>query len=103
MCFGWFGMESNVPVSAVGLRDQRVSAWGMLTGHSLGWQPSVGRTGSREGPGIEKGAPLGGVEDFCSGRWEVRFSGAERARVGRERKKVNRWEEPPGSISLQKG
>ena len=46
---------------------------GMLTGDSLGWQPSVGRTGSRQGPGIEKGAPLGGVEDFWSGRWEVRF------------------------------
>ena len=75
----------------------------MLTGDSLGWQPSVGRTGSREGPGIEKGAPLGGVEDFWSGRWEVRFSGAERAPVGRERKKVNRWEEPSGSISLQGG
>ena len=25
------------------------------------------------GPGIEKGAPLGGVENFWSGRWEVRF------------------------------
>ena len=75
----------------------------MLTGDSLGWQPSVGRTGSRERPGIEKGAPLGGVEDFWSGRWEVRFQGAERAPVGRERKKVNRWEKPSGSISLQKG
>ena len=73
MCFGWYGIESNVPVSELGFRVRRVSAWGMLTGDSLRWQPSVGRTGSREGPGIEKGAPLGGVEDFCSGRWDVRF------------------------------
>ena len=51
----------------------------MLTGDSLGWQPSVGRTGSREGPGIEKGAPLGGVEDFWSGRWEVRFFGSRKS------------------------
>ena len=33
----------------------------------------LGGTGSREGPGIEKGAPLGGVEDFWSGRWKVLF------------------------------
>ena len=61
---------------------QTVSAWKMLTGDGLGWQSSVGRTGSREGPGIEKGAPLGGVEDFWSGRWEVRFKKAERAPLG---------------------
>ena len=73
MCFGWYGIESNVQVSELGFRVQRVSAWGMLTGDSLGLQPSVGRTGSREGPGIVKGAPLKGVEDFWSGRWEVRF------------------------------
>ena len=70
MCSGWYGIESNVPVTELGFRFQRVSAWGMLTGDSLGWQPCVGRTGSREGPGIEKGAPLRGVEDFWSGRWE---------------------------------
>ena len=103
MCFGWYGIESNVPVSELGFWVQRVSAWEMLTGDSLRWQPSVGRTGSREDPGIEKGVPLGGVEDFWSGFWEVRFLGGRKSPVGRERKKVNRCEEPSGSISLLGG
>ena len=55
------------------------------------------------GPGIGKGAPLGGVENFWSGRWEVRFLGGRKSAFGRERKKVNRWEEPSGSISATGG
>ena len=89
MCFGWNGIESNVPVSKLGLRDQRVSAWEMLTGDSLHWQPSVGRTCSREGPGIEKGRsagrsrrflerPLGGA--VLGGRKSPRWEGTQESK-----------------------
>ena len=73
-----------------GSRVQRVSAWWMLTGDSLGWQPSVGRTGSRQGSRNRKGRSA--VEDFWSGRWEVRFLGG---------RKSTRWEGTQESKPLE--
>ena len=103
MCFGWYGIESNVPVSELGFRVQRVSAWGMLTGDSLGWQPSVGRTGSREGSRNRKGRSAGRSRRFLERPLGGAVLGGRKSAFGRERKKVNRWEERSGSISVTGG
>ena len=99
MCFGWYGIESNVPVSELGLLVQRVSAWEMLTGESLRWPPSVGRTGSRVGSWNRKGRSAGRSRKFLKRPLGGAFLGGRKSAFWRERKKVNRWEERSGSIS----